>query len=596
MKEDIALRLQKLRNDMETESLHAFIFPTSDPHNGEYTPARWKGREWITGFTGSAGIAVVTRHEAALWTDSRYFIAAKAQLEGTEWQLMKEGVAGTPTIIKWLGRKLALERSPQVGVDGNVMMTSEVEKLRAGLRQEGGITLRTNHDPLARIWKERPQLPLAKVVTHPLEYAGEATHDKLARIRQWLEGQHCCGIFVSALDDIAWTLNLRGYDVHCTPVFVAFLLITRDKATLFIDKAKLTDSVRQYLRGEGVAVSDYADVARSLSRYSEYNIAMDPDATCYTLFRAVRCRELLRLTSPIPAMKAVKNRIEREGFRRAMERDGVAMVRFLRWLHGAVAAGGQTELTVAQRLLEFRKEQDKFCDLSFDTISAYKEHGAIVHYEPTKESDKALETNGLLLIDSGAQYVDGTTDITRTVALGSVTDEERHVYTLVLKGHLQLEMCKFPEGAAGTQIDAIARLAMWREGMNYLHGTGHGVGSFLSVHEGPQQIRMEWKPAGLYPGMTVTDEPGLYVEDHFGVRTENTLLVVPYKTTAFGTFVGFEPLTLCPIDKTPIDRSMLTDEEIAALNDYHAMVRDRLLPLLNDEDDKTWLIDQTSPL
>ena len=596
MKENIALRLQKLRNDMETESLHAFIFPTSDPHNGEYTPARWKAREWITGFTGSAGIAVVTRREAALWTDSRYFIAAKAQLEGTEWQLMREGMAGTPTIIKWLGRKLALDRSPQVGVDGNVMMASEVEKLRAGLRQEGGITLRTNHDPLSRIWKERPQLPLAKVVTQPLEYAGEAAHDKLARIRQWLELNHCRGIFVSALDDIAWTLNLRGYDVHCTPVFVAFLLVTRDKATLFIDKAKLTDSVRQYLRGEGVGIDDYADVARSLSRYNEYNIAMDPDATCYSLFRAVRCRELLRLTSPIPAMKAVKNNAEREGFRRAMERDGVAMVRFLRWLHRSVAAGGQTELSVSDKLLQLRKEQDKFCGLSFDTISAYKEHGAIVHYEPTKESDKALAPSGLLLIDSGAQYVDGTTDITRTIALGSVTDEERHAYTLVLKGHLQLEMCKFPEGASGTQLDAIARMAMWREGMNYLHGTGHGVGSFLSVHEGPHQIRMEWKPAGLFPGMTVTDEPGLYVEGRFGVRTENTLLVVPYKTTQFGTFVGFEPLTLCPIDKAPIDRSMLTGEEIAALNDYHSMVRDRLLPLLNDEDDKAWLEDATSPL
>ena len=553
MNEIICNRIEALRDVMRREGIDAFIFPSTDPHNGEYVPAHWEGRKWISGFNGSAGTAVVTMTDAALWTDSRYFIAAEEQLRGTGFRLMKERVEGTPSITRWLGMKLATVQSPTVGVDGTVNSASSVASLITELRAEGGITVRANFDPLALIWTDRPPVPQDKVSIHPLEYAGEPCHEKMARIRQQLKSMHAYGMLVSALDDIAWTLNLRGTDVHCNPVFVSYLLIDTKSATLFVDRAKLTPEVEAYLEAEGVAVAGYADVRRGLERYGEYNILMDDNETCYTLFNIPQCQKIVA-PSPIPAMKAVKNPTEIEGFRRAMLRDGVALVKFMRWLRPAVEAGGQTEMSVDAKLTALRAAQELYRGLSFDTIAAYREHGAIVHYEATPETDAELRPEGLILIDSGAQYLDGTTDITRTVALGPVTDEERLVYTLVLKGHIQLELCKFPRGASGTQLDALARKDMWAYGYNYLHGTGHGVGSYLNVHEGPHQIRMEYKPAPLVEGMTVTDEPGIYLPGRFGVRTENTLLVVPYRETGFGRFLQFEPLTLCPIDTAPVIR------------------------------------------
>lgn len=588
MNEIICNRIEALRNVMRREGIDAFIFPSTDPHNGEYVPAHWEGRKWISGFNGSAGTAVVTMTDAALWTDSRYFIAAEEQLRGTGFRLMKERVEGTPSITRWLGMKLATVQSPTVGVDGTVNSASSVASLITELRAEGGITVRTNFDPLALIWTDRPPVPQDKVSIHPLEYAGEPCHDKMARIRQQLKSMHAYGMLVSALDDIAWTLNLRGTDVHCNPVFVSYLLIDTKRATLFVDRAKLTPEVEAYLEAEGVAVAGYADVRRGLERYGEYNILMDDNETCYTLFNIPQCQKVVA-PSPIPAMKAVKNPTEIEGFRRAMLRDGVALVKFMRWLRPAVEAGGQTEMSVDAKLTALRAAQELYRGLSFDTIAAYREHGAIVHYEATPETDAELRPEGLILIDSGAQYLDGTTDITRTVALGPVTDEERLVYTLVLKGHIQLELCKFPRGASGTQLDALARKDMWAYGYNYLHGTGHGVGSYLNVHEGPHQIRMEYKPAPLVEGMTVTDEPGIYLPGRFGVRTENTLLVVPYRETGFGRFLQFEPLTLCPIDTAPVITDMLTGDEKAWLNAYHRTVFDRIAPLLDDEADRQWL-------
>ncbi len=573
---------------MRRESIDAFIFPSTDPHNGEYVPEHWEGRKWITGFNGSAGTAVVTADDAALWTDSRYFIAAGQQLEGTGIKLMKERVEGTPTITKWLGMKLATASSPTVGVDGTVNSAAAVKALTAELRAEGGITVRTNFDPLDVIWTDRPPVPQDRIVIHPMEYAGEACRDKLKRIRRSLREKHAYGMLVSALDDIAWTLNLRGTDVHCNPVFVAYLLIDSERATLFTDHAKLSAEVKAYLDGEGVATADYADVSKALARYEEYNILMDGRETCYTLYNIPTC-EIVDAESPIPAMKAVKNAAETEGYRRAMLRDGVALVKFMRWLKPAVAAGGQTEMSIDAKLTALRAEQPLYRGPSFDTIAGYGEHGAIVHYEATPETDAPLRPEGLLLLDSGAQYLDGTTDITRTIALGPVTDDERLIYTLVLKGHIQLELCKFPRGASGTQLDALARKDMWRYGLNYLHGTGHGVGSYLNVHEGPHQIRMEYMPAPLVEGMTVTDEPGIYLAGRFGVRTENTLLITPYKETECGRFLQFEPLTLCPIDTAPIMRGMLTDEETEWLNSYHRTVYDRLAPHLDDEADRLWL-------
>ena len=594
MKLVIKERIEALRELMRREKLDAFIFPSTDPHNGEYVPSHWEGRKWITGFDGSAGTAVVTMHEAALWTDSRYFIAAEEQLAGTGILLMKERMLETPTIPKWLGMKLVDDRDPYVGIDGSVCSAAMVMELTKELRSQGGIALHTSLDPLARIWKDRPSLPDSKVVIHPLEYSGESCASKLERIRAALRQKHAGGMLVAALDDIAWVLNLRGCDVHCNPVFVAYLLIEPKKATLFIDQTKLSKEVINYLKGEGVSVDDYNVVKKRLRYYGEYNILADPNEINHTLYNAIECVKV-DAPSPIPAMKALKNDTEIEGFRNAMVRDGVAMVKFLYWLKTAPDVSLLSELSVSERLERERSRQDKFRGISFDTIAAYGAHGAIVHYEPTKESNVKLQKEGLLLLDSGAQYLDGTTDITRTIALGPLTEEQKRVYTLVLKGHIQLQMLKFPHGASGTQLDAVARMAMWGQGMNFMHGTGHGVGSYLCVHEGPHQIRMEYRPAPLLPGMVVTDEPGLYLSGRFGVRIENILLVKSYMSTEFGEFLQFETLTLCPIDKEPIIVEMLSEEEKKWLDDYHLTVRDKLSRHLTF-DERSWLEEVTKPL
>lgn len=596
MKEYIAQRLEALREVMRRENLDAFIFPSTDPHNSEYVPDRWKGREWISGFNGSAGTAVVTMHSAALWTDSRYFIAAADQLSGTEFQLMKLKIEGTPTISEWLGSELREVSSAQVGVDGMCNSAANVEVLVSDLRREGGITVRTNLDPLDIVWTDRPQIPASKVEIQPVELAGETVASKLTRIRKALRDLHADGMLMSALDDVAWTLNLRGTDVHCTPVFVSYLLISTTSATLYINKEKLTPEVEAHLESQGVKMAGYDDVRKGIKEYAEYNILLDPNETNYTLSRLVDVQEVIRHKSPIPAMKAIKNEAEIRGYRSAMLKDGIALVKFLRWLKPAVEAGGQTEISIGKKLTSLRAEQPLFRDISFDTIAGYGAHGAIVHYEATPETDIPLEPHGLLLLDSGAQYQDGTTDITRTIALGPVSDYEKHIYTLVLKGHIQLEICKFPSGASGTQMDILAREAMWREGLNYLHGTGHGVGSYLSVHEGPHQFRLEWMPAPFLENMTVTDEPGIYLAGQFGVRIENTLLISHYKDTEFGKFLQFESLTLCPIDTTPVVKEELLPEEVAWLNEYHQHVYDMLAPHLDDEGNKEWLRKATMPI
>ena len=580
---------------MKREHLAAFIFPSTDAHQSEYVADHWMGRAWISGFNGSAGTAVVTMHSAALWTDSRYFLAAEEQLQGTEFQLMKLKIPGTPSIAEWLGKELMDVDSPEVGLDGWVNSYSSTCGLIADLRKAGGITVRTNFDPLEEIWKDRPSIPLKPVEIQPMEYAGEDISSKIVRIRKALRTQHADGMLVSALDDIAWTLNLRGTDVHCVPVFVSYLLIASDKVSLFVDETKISSEVRAYLESNGVSIYKYNKVEEGLKAYSEYNILLDGNETSYYLWKAVRCQEIVQASSPIPAMKAVKNEAEIAGYRRAMLKDGVAMVKFLKWLLPAVEAGGETEISIDKKLTALRAEQNLFRDISFDTIAGYQAHGAIVHYEATPETDIPLKPEGLLLLDSGAQYQDGTTDITRTIALGPITEEMKHIYTLVLKAHIQLELAKFPDGASGTQLDALGRECMWREGLNFLHGTGHGVGSYLSVHEGPHQIRMEYMPTPLRAGMTLTDEPGLYLAGKFGVRIENTVLLSEYMETEFGKFLQIEPLTLCPIDTAPVDMTMLLPEELAWLNDYHAKVYAELAPYL-DEEEKKWLENATKAI
>lgn len=588
-------RLASLREVMRREHLAAFIFPSTDAHQSEYVAAHWQGREWLSGFNGSAGTVVVTLTSAALWTDSRYFLAAEEQLKGTEYQLMKLKVEGTPTIAQWLAQELADVESPEVGIDGMVNSYHSATALISDLRKLGGISVRTNFDPLSIVWKNRPAIPQNPVEIQPMEYAGESVSSKITRIRKALRELHADGMLVSALDDIAWTLNLRGTDVHCNPVFVSYLLISSDEVKLFVDEEKVSAEVRSYLQENGISLYIYNKVEEALRNYSEYNILLDGDETSYYLWKTVKCQEIVAATSPIPAMKAVKNATEIQGYRNAMLRDGVAMVKFLMWLKPAVEAGGQTEISIDKKLTSLRAEQPLFRDISFDTIAGYATHGAIVHYEATPETDIPLKPEGLILIDSGAQYQDATTDITRTIALGPVTEEMKHIYTLVLKAHIQLELVKFPDGASGTQLDAVGRECMWREGLNFLHGTGHGVGSYLNVHEGPHQIRMEWMPAPLRAGMTLTDEPGLYLAGKFGVRTENTVLITDYKKTEFGKFLQIEPLTLCPIDTTPIDTNIMLPEEIDWLNQYHQKVYEKLAPYLS-ETEKKWLRNATKAI
>ncbi len=560
MSDSIIERVEALREYLRKNGLNAFIFPSTDPHQGEYVPEHWMTRQWISGFDGSAGTAVVTLSDAALWTDSRYFIAAEEQLKGTPFQLMKDGLAETPSIAEWLCNQLA--EGETVGIDGNVFTTTEMEEMESAFAK-AGIKLRTDLDPAETLWTNRPPIPKNKVEIQPLEFAGESAESKIERVRQALREQKAEGLVISQLDEIAWLLNLRGSDVHCNPVFVSYVLLTQNDVTLFIDCEKLDETVQNYLKNIGVKVLPYGKPS----------------------FES-------KASNPIPAMKSIKNHAEIEGFRRAMIRDGVAMVKFLRWLKPAVEAGKETEISIDKKLTTLRAEQDLYRGLSFDTIAAYGQHGAIVHYEATPETDVVLEPKGLLLLDSGAQYQDGTTDITRTIALGALTDEERLDYTLVLKGHIRLALTKFPDGISGTQIDALARYAMWQHGINFGHGTGHGVGSYLCVHEGPHQIRHTWKPAPLHAGMTVTNEPGIYRQGKHGVRIENTMLIVEAGETEFGKFLRLEPLTLCPIDLTPVVWELMTPEEITYINTYHKKVYDELSPYLTEEE-KQWL---TSPL
>ena len=590
MKKEILNRLSALRNTMRQHKLSALIIPSTDPHSGEYVPDHWKIREWISGFNGSAGTAVVTLHNAALWTDSRYFLQATEQLEGTGFILMKDRLPETPSITEWLGKELTPGET--VGIDGWVNSIYETETLRKSL-DIYGLKLNTTFDEFDMLWSNRPTLPASPIEIQPLEFAGLSCKEKLVRLRKEVSAQGAKGIFISVLGEIAWTLNIRGNDVHCNPVAVSYLLVEPEKATLFIQPQKVTPEVENYLADEGVHIFPYQQAQSSLRVYPHDSLLIDPARTNYAILEAINpMTQIVYGTSPILLMKAVKNEYEIAGFRQAMLRDGVAMVKFLKWLEKAVSSGNETEMSIDRQLYAFRAEQALFKGISFDTIAGYKEHGAIVHYEATPETDKPLKAEGLLLLDSGAQYQDGTTDITRTIALGPLTEEEKRDYTIILKAHIGLSKAKFPKGTCGTQLDALAHAELWKEGLNYAHGTGHGVGAYLNVHEGPHQIRMNHMPTALQPGMTVTNEPGVYKAGRHGIRTENTLLIVPFRETEFGEFYQFEPLTLCPIDTAPLVPEMLNKEEINWLNEYHQTVYNRLSPLL-DEEHRLWLQEKT---
>lgn len=594
MKQQINSRVASLRQWMAEHNLQAYIIPSTDPHASEYTPLYWQCRQWISGFDGSAGTAVVTATDAALWTDSRYFIAAAEALAGTPFRLMKERVEGTPSVPQWLAA--SLKPGDKVGIDGKVFTLREAEALMDEL-DECGIQLVGDYSAPDELWQDRPRLPEDPIKVQPMEWAGESVASKVDRLMQVVEANGCDHVFVTQLDEIAWLLNLRGNDVHCNPVFVAYCLVSRQEIALYCDPRKVQGEVAAYMEANNIKVYDYYMAELTLMR-SKAAIMLSPltnVALASICINPQRGQSVVK-DSPIAPMKAVKNEAEIRGMKQAMLQDGVSLVRWLRWLEEAVPQGGQTEMSIDAKLTQLRSEHPDFQGLSFDTIAGYKEHGAIVHYESSPATDVPLKPEGMLLVDTGAQYTCGTTDITRTLLLGGeATAEEKKVYTLVLKGHIALSRLKFPRGASGTQLDLAARYAMWQEGYNFGHGTGHGVGAYLNVHEGPHQIRMNYMPAPIVEGMTVTDEPGLYLEGRFGVRTENVLLCTSHATTEFGTFVGFEPITLCPIDTAPIDWQMITPVERAWLNDYHQTVADALMPLLTDEADRQWLKKATAP-
>lgn len=593
----ISKRVEIVRQKMRELGAAALVVPTSDPHDSEYIAERWKCREWLTGFTGSAGLAVLTLTDGALWTDSRYFLQAEHELSGTPFQLMRDGEAETPTPCEWLSR--LPEGSKVCYVEE--MMPESLHK--AIFATEGLIDFGLSEDCFDEVWTERPAMPAAPIEAQPLKLSGESAIEKIERIHSSMQNKMGAYdyLFLSDLSEIAWTLNLRGADIAYNPVFYAYLLLSRTgRSTLFVAADSLSTKARKNLKEANIDVAPYDKWRDFLAEIAEANVVFFSGVNCKVMRAA---KETLThytvVDSPVAMMRALKNQAERKGFRAAMERDGVALVRFLRWLETAVPKGGETEWTIGEKLAEFRAEGEKFRGLSFATIAGYGPNGAIVHYEAEKETASPIQPKGLLLLDSGAQYQDGTTDITRTIALGPLTQEERRVYTLVLKGHIALSDMYFPEGITGLQLDTAARLAMWKEGYDFGHGTGHGVGSFLNVHEGPMQIRKNKRAdtlIGFQEGMTITDEPGLYIAGSFGVRIENVLLAVKARKNAFGKFLKFEPLTLCPIDTRPIDFTMLNKSEINWLNAYHEEVRNRLLPLLDKGEDRRWLIEHTKKL
>ena len=593
MKQSIKERIHALRMTFRPNNIKAFIIPSTDPHLSEYVAPYWMSREWISGFTGSAGTAVILMDKAGLWTDSRYFLQAEKELEGSGITLYNEMLPETPSITKFLCQNLKPGES--VSIDGKMFSVQQVEQMKEDLAP---YQLQVNlfGDPLKNIWKDRPSMPDAPAFIYDVKYAGKSCGEKVAAIRTELKKKGIFALFLSSLDEIAWTLNLRGSDVHCNPVIVSYLLVTQDEVVYFISPEKITQEVNEYLQEQQVSLRKYDEAESFLNSFTGENILIDPKKTNYAIYSAINpaCK-VVRGESPVTLLKAIRNEQEIAGIHHAMQRDGVALVKFLKWLEASVLSGKETELSVDRKLHEFRAAQPLYMGESFDTIAGYKEHGAIVHYSATEESDVTLQSKGFLLLDSGAQYLDGTTDITRTIALGELTEEEKTDYTLILKGHIALAMAKFPAGTRGAQLDVLARMPIWSHGMNFLHGTGHGVGHFLSVHEGPQSIRMNENPIVLQPGMVTSNEPGVYKAGSHGIRTENLTLVCKDKEGMFGEYFKFETITLCPICKKGIIKEMLTAEEVKWFNDYHRTVYEKLSPSLNEEE-KKWLLEATKAI
>lgn len=593
MKESITRRLASLRELMRNAGINATVIPQTDPHQSEYLADHWQVRRWLSGFTGSAGSLVVTATDALLWTDSRYFLQAAEQLEGTEIKLMKDGLPETPSITHFLTHSLV--KGSTVGIDGALFSVNDTANLRATLEKRG-LLLDTTFDAIDDIWTDRPALPGSPVFIHDVKFAGEKAADKIRKILAEATEQGATSIFISALDEIAWVLNIRSRDVNCNPVATSFLYLSPAGSTLFIKEEKIDAATRAYLADNGVAVAPYASAYEFLAQLPDNaRVLIEAMRTSGRTLDTLGQRAVVG-ASPVPLMKATKNSTQIAGIRRSMEIDGAALVGAFMEIERMMHSGETlTEMAVSDILTRFRSQQPGYFDESFETIAGYGPHGAIVHYSATPESSSTIEPHGLLLIDSGAQYLTGTTDITRTIALGTPTTQERHDFTLVMKGHIALATAIFPEGTRGGQLDALARQFLWKEGLSYLHGTGHGVGHFLNVHEGPQSIRLNDVPATLVPGMLTSNEPGLYRAGIHGIRCENLVLTTEAFATDFGRFYRFETMTLFPFDRNLFDTAIMTPEEINWVNGYHTEVYNRLLPLLTPEQAE-WLRTKTMPL
>ncbi|MDR3252874.1 MAG: aminopeptidase P family protein [Tannerella sp.] len=584
-------RIARLREFMREKDLQAFIVPSTDAHISEYIPEHWESRRWISGFTGSAGIVVVTLDKAGLWTDSRYFLQAEQELAGSEIALYKDRLPETVKIADFL--RAELSEKERVGIDGNVYTAKNALILKAELEEER-IVLVPDYDPFAEIWTERPPLPKDKVFVHRLEYAGETIADKIRRLLDEAAKHAANSVWISSLDTIAWLLNIRGSDVPYNPVVVAHAFISENEKILFIDTDKVSLTIAEMFKSESVTIRHYDEAGDFLRKMCNYAVCIDSTKISYNIYNIIKARNWAVDTVSIgDLLKSRKSEREAQGYRNCMVRDGIALTRFFIWLERAVPEGIVTEYNIGLKLKELRSKGELFAGESFPTIAGYAANGAINHYHPTEDNSLTVLPEGLLLIDSGGQYSDGTTDITRTVALGALTEAMKRDYTLVLRGMIGLSGAVFPAGTRGSQIDILARKAMWEQGVNYLHGTGHGVGYYLNVHEGPQSIRQEENPVVMQQGMIVTNEPGIYRDREYGVRTENMMLTTLAMTSSYGEFFKFETLTLCYIDTTPVVKEMMTADEIEWLNDYHQRVYDIISPHLTD-DEKTWLRNKTS--
>lgn len=586
-------RLVELRKEMESARVDAVIIPQTDPHQSEYVASHWQVRRFFSGFTGSAGTLVVTRDAALLWTDSRYFLQAAAQLDGTGIILMKDGLPETPSITEYLVDNLAAGTT--VGINGMLFSINDTETMRRALNA-AGISLNVDFDPIDTLWPDRPSLPADKAYVHELKYAGKAPAEKIEVILDNVRAQGADSVLISALDEIAWALNLRSSDVHCSPVAMSFLYLATEGSTLFINDEKLTPEVLAHLAEAGVAAAPYASIKSFLASLpATVRVLLGTSQSSGTL-AAILGDRYTPGTSPVAMPKACKNPVQIEGIRAAHHRDGVAMVRSLIEIERLINDRKEfTEIDVADILLRNRRTQELFVDTSFDTIAGYGPNGAIVHYSATPESNTTVRPGNLLLIDSGGNYLDGTTDITRTIAIGNPTADMRHDFTLVMKGHIAIATAVFPEGTRGAQLDAMARMPLWKEGKSYLHGTGHGVGHFLNCHEGPQSIRLNDTMAPLTPGMVTSNEPGVYLAGRYGIRCENLIVTVEKAETEFGRFYAFDTVTLCPFDRMLFDTSIMSADEIAWVNNYHATVYRELSPLLTSAE-AAWLRSACAPI